>query len=879
MAFIIPMIGAALGLGAVGTAALQIGAAVGLGFLAKSLAPKAKRSKSAAQGGGGQNLSLRIETDAPRQVILGRQATAGTLVYWQCTGDNNETLHMVVALADHECHQLVQVWVDGKLYSWNSETGIVSAHANKLKIRFYSGTSTQTVDTIVRNASGGRWTNNERGIGVCYAVIEVTEDERVFKGGIPQIVFVIEGAKLYDPREDDTAGGDGDQRWNDPSTWVYSNNSAVALYNVLRGIHQNGVFLMGLQAPADTIRMADFEAAANACDESVSLEAGGSEARYRCGVVIDVGPGLNPERDAIEALIEGMAGDVICAGGIYRIMAGVSQSSVATLTDADFIVTEPLIAEPRRARTELTNAISGSFSDPARSYNIVPLPTRRSSDDEDDDGGFQWTRALDLSGVTSRTQAQRVMEYRRKEARRQLRARGTLKARWFGIEPGDWVTINSTRRGWSGRTFRVGGTAGENDLTSGREFIEVDTEVDDWIASDEIADNEVADLPGGGPTLTAVTGWDVTPVVVEGFNGQQRPGLRATWTPITDSTVTSLNIEYRKVGDTVAMEVVVIDPSTGQRTWTEGIQGELVYEARAIPVTVPLRGVDWTLWDNTGDEVAQQIVGVAQLANGVPPDTITPEMLDAQSRFLLGLITATDEVLGSVSQQVTQAVAELSLLGQATIQSLAMGGDNRARITVERTERATQDQALAQQITTAIAQLNGVAAAVQQEITARVTGQDALAQLISTVSTQVDDQTFTVQVIQQSIDGIAGKAGLSLGANNEIIGYALLDGTVEGSTFTVAANAFQVALFEAVGGSPVPVFGISMVNGVPRLALRADMIADGSIAARHITSVSIEALTAAFGSGTFAGIVQSAATANGSLRLNFANPEIRLTTA
>ena len=855
MAFIGALIGAAFGLGAVGTAVVQVGLAVGLGFAAKSLRPKQKTSKSSAASQGGANLSMRIETDAPRQVILGRQATAGTLVYWQCTGDNNETLQMVLALADHECEGLVTLWVDGKQRNWDSDTGVVSGHNGKLKVRFYKGTSTQTVDTAVRDASGGRWTNNERGIGVCYAVVEATDDEKVFKGGIPQIVFVIDGAKLYDPREDDTAGGDGDQRWNDPSTWTYSRNSAVALYNILRGIHQDGVFLMGLNAPADTIRMADFEAAANACDESVALGAGGTEPRYRCGMVIDVGPGLQPEREAIELLIEGMAGDVICAGGIYRIMAGVSRSSVATLSDADFVITEPLIADPRRPRTELTNAISASFSDPARSYNIVPLPTRRSSDDEEEDGGYQWTRALDLSGVISRTQAQRVMEYRRREARRQLRARGTLKARWFALEPGDWVTINSDRRGWSGRTFQIGPTSSAPDLASGREFLEIDTEVDNWTSGDEIADNEVADLPGGGPTLTVVSGWTVTAVNIEGANGQQRPGLRAEWVPITDSTVTSLRIEYRKVGDTVPLSTVVLDPSEGQRTWTEGIQGSLVYEARVIPITTPLRGVGWTSWESTEEEVVQQIVGVAKLAESVPPGSISVEELDAQSRYILSLVTAADEVLGSIPQQIAQQRSELEMLGQAAIQGLQLGNDARAKITVERTERIAAGEVLAQQITTALAQLDGVSAAVQQEITARINADGALAQAIDSVTTIVDDQQLTVQVIQQSIDGIQGRVGLVVNANGHIVGSVLLDGTSSSSTFTVSASSFQVALLDSTAGSAVPVFAISNVNGVPRLTLRADMIADGAISARSLSVATLSAITANLGTVT-AGLIR-----------------------
>lgn len=830
-------IGAALGLGAVGTAAVQLGLAVGLGYAAKSLKPSAKGKQR------GQNVSLRIETDAPREVILGRQATAGSLVYWQCTGAHNKTLQMVIALADHECEGLVELWVDGKLRSWDPETGIVDGFDDKLVVRFYSGAADQTVDTVVRDASGGRWTDNERGIGVCYAVVEATEDEKVFKGGIPQILFVIDGAKLYDPRKDDTVGGEGDHRWGDASTYEFSDNSAVAIYNVLRGIYQGDVFLMGLLAPADTIRMSDFEAAANACDEAVSLAAGGTEPRYRCAVRVDVGPGLSPERDALEMLIEGMAGDVICAGGIYRIMAGVSRSPVASLTDADFVVTEPLIADPRRPRTELANAIAASFSDPGRSYNVVPLPTRRSSEDEAADGGYRWTRALDLSGVRSRTQGQRVQEIRRREARRQLRGRGTLKARWFVLEPGDWVEITSNRRGWEDRTFEIGASSVAEALASDRELIEVDGGIDDWSTSDEIADDAVADLPGGGPTLTEVGSFTVEVVTIEGVNGQQIPGLRATWTPIDDATVTSLRIQYRKLGDTEVLgEVAVLDPSAGQRTWAGGIQGGIEYQARAIPVTQPVRTVDWTAWASSGTETAQQIVGVAQLATSVPPDTITAEMLDEQSRRTLLLMTARAEAQGSVAALRAEVRDEILRLTEAVADLQAARAETGAFIRRQEIIRQSDTESFAQQLTQVQAQLENDVATAIQTLEASVFDEEnglpskASASSVTALSTTVGDLTSTVGVVAGTVDGIKAYYGVTLDVNGRF-GFFKMDGTGEEVSALFAADKFAIIGTGAEPDVKAP-FYVDTEAGV--ILLDGDVYAPGSITGEHIAANSIE---------------------------------------
>lgn len=856
-------------LGTVGAALAEIGIAVGLGFAAKKLAPKPKSSASSATERG-RTLQLDIDTNAPRQVIFGRSATAGSLVYWQTTGTDNALLQMVVALADHECQGLVEIWADGKLRAWNSGTGVVDGYNDKLKVRFYSGTGTQTVDTAVRDASGGGWTNTETGANVCYAVVEAAYDEVVFQAGIPQLVFVIDGAKLYDPRFDATVGGSGSQLWADPSTWVFSANPAVAIYNVLRGFKAGGKPLLGLNAPADAVRLSDFEAAANVCDETVALLAGGTEPRYRCGLVVTLDG--QPNRDALEALIASMAGDVICSGGIYRIIAGVARSSVATLTDDDLIIADPFVSEPRLTRGELTNAVMGSFSDPARSYNAVPLPPRTSSTDETVDGGIRLAQSLDLVAVTSRTQGQRVMEIARKRARRQVRTRFTLRARWFGLEPGDWITFTSARRGYSAKVFEVDHVKRNPDLTSAVSLREMDAGFDDWSTADELADDTSNNLPAAGPTLTFVSGLAVTNVVVAGVDGAQRPGLQATWTAITDPTVVALRIEYRKQGDTVALERRVEDPSTGTYTWVDGIQGGLGYEIRALPVTQPERGVDWTSWVQPSGSTGPQKVDVAIT---VPPDTITEEMLDPQARFELGLMTALAEAQGSVSAQMQEAFRQIAISAESAIRGMVAGRQNKVAILVEQTQRLTDKEAFAQQVTTLQAALDNAAAQIVTEQTVRAEADNSLSSQVTTVSSGVAANTAAVAVLQTSVDGISARFGVALNINGQVIGLIALDGTPEGSNFTVAADKFLVALPDITGGDAVPAFSLQNVNGSAKLTLRGDMIADGAIIAQHLAVSTLSAIAANIGEVT-AGVLRST---DNLMRIDLNTKSISITTA
>lgn len=826
MAFIAPFIGAALGLGAVGTAVLEVGLAFGAGAIARSLKPKTKKTRSQSERG--QTLSLEIGTNLPRRAIIGRAPTGGQLVYWQCTGSNNETVQMVVKLADHECHGLAELWVDGKKRDWNPVTGVVDGFDGKLKIRFYHGTGTQTVDTAVRDASGGRWTDNERGIGVCYVVVEATEDETVFKSGLPQIVYVVDGAKLYDRRKDSTVGGVGPQRRNDPSTWTFSRNPAVATDNVLWMIPQNGAYLMGLRAPPETVRQSDFEAAANACDEPMALAAGGTEPRYQCGFAVDIGPGLYPEREALEMLIDSMAGDVITACGIYRIMAGVSRPIVATLSDADFVHDEPFMWSSKRPRTELTNAVAASFANPAEAYKMTPLPLRWSSVDQDHDGGNRWTRSLDLRGVQSHTQGQRIQEIRRREGRRQVRGHGRLRAEWFVLEPGDWVLLNSDRAGWSGRTFEIGASSEQRKLTSDRAFLEADEEVDDWSSGMELPEDAVADLPSAGPTLTLVSGFTVTADFMPGFGDEQIPILRFGWVPVTDRTVVQLEIEYRKSGDTVAMSKVVLDPAAGEAIVPDGIQGGLIYQARIKPVTMPLRAVDWTAWAATAGTSPQQIVGVAAVANSLPPGTLTTEMMSAQTRIEHEFITAKATVQGSVEERLQMVFQELQALGQAQLVHRQVTDGTYADVRTEIQKRATLQEAFASYKVTTDAVLNDP-----------VTGLPATA-------TSVLDLKSRVTANEGSITSILASAGLKVevdGPYGVVTGAVQIDGTALASIIMLLSDKLVIAKPNRTGAKQI--FTTGTVDGVNDvIVLNADLLLpDNAVKAKHMQVITLDAIS------------------------------------
>lgn len=821
MPFIIPVIGAAFSAAAIGQALVGVALSVGLSALARRLSPKPRSLNTA---GAGMRLSLRVDPNTEREIILGRAATAGSLVWWNTYGPNgNDNLQLVFAVADHPCFIIDRIWINGVLATLGEDTGngyTVSQYPG-MYIKFHDGAWDQAADSDLVANSGGLWTSNHRGRGVAYVRVTMAYNETLYTNGQPRFLFEILGAKLYDIRRDSTAGGSGSHRWGDPSTYEWSENPVVIEYNWRRGIYVNGQLLAGMHTPAAALPAAAWIAAANACDETVALKSGGTEARYRCGGIAAVN---QDNKSVLTDIVTSFGGFEIDTGGVIVPKPAVAQASVMTITDDDLISDGDVEITPRLPRSDLANATFGTYHEPASAYEAISLPPRISPDDEAIDGGVHLPQHYALDYVASGTQGQRILEVFRRRDRWQKRVRIKLRSRFAVLESGDWITWNSSRYGIDGGVFEVISLQIGSDLTVSVHLREVSSSIYTWTpAVDELDPDAPGTVASGGSTFSAIAGLDVEAVAIDGGGAATRPGIRATWTAVTDPTVQSVEFEYRRSGDTVALSVLSLLPGGGQYTWVNGVQGEAIYEVRARPIVLPERPVSWTGWVSTASNTAPQVVEVGAIT--IPPDTVTAEMLDAQTRFELSLVTAVDTEFGSAAADLEAARQEIERAAAGAITALIGQDQAKAQIKVEQITRATETSALASQITT--------------------------------VATALDSNVAAVVVLQTSVNGISANWAVGIDINGYVVGTVKLDGSASGSTFDVVADKFRVALPGTTGGGVVPVFQISNVSGSPKLVLRGDMIADGAIIARSLAVTSLSSIVANLGVIT-AGKLQSA---------------------
>ena len=270
-------IGAALAatLATVGTVLTIAGAVLSIGAMLFM-----KKPKPASQEDEGQQLRLKVDPQAPTPILFGRAATGGFLIARDTYGAKNANLAMLVALSvggPIEGIESVKLGDFPVGFSGNPNTTLAPVNTvqgspdsklykTKYKTRYFSG-------GIMTNSVGGtagvpifnRSTDRISGIAATLAILEYNAE--AFPQGQPEAEYVAKGVKCYDPRKDDTyTGGAGTHRYENTSTYTYSDNPFICALNWTLGRFENGVRVFGIGAPKAEVDIAAFVAGANVAD-------------------------------------------------------------------------------------------------------------------------------------------------------------------------------------------------------------------------------------------------------------------------------------------------------------------------------------------------------------------------------------------------------------------------------------------------------------------------------------------------------------------------------------------------------------------------------------------------------------------------------------
>jgi hypothetical protein len=653
----------------------------------------------------GDNQKPVTDPNTPRQGIIGEFATAGSLTTWQTWGTNNEYIILLFALADHKCHSLTGMWWNGAACTINGDGSIEESLRNgkyHLWVTFYDGSWTQSADSELVTQSAGRWTNNDRGRGVCYVKVKARFNSKVHDQGLNglfSLLFKVKGAFLYDRRLDTTAGGSGSQRENDQTTWTWSDNAAVAVENVLRGLRVEDTTMtagsrttdvwFGCGLTSGDLPYAENVAAMNSCDEAVTLKAGGTEKRYRANGLVW---GDQAPRDSVEGLLAAQAGRLLTGPGRWIIRPGVARSIERSFVDSSFRLDGPATYKDFTALGEVVNCVTGRFCDPAQQFKANPLPPRTNSTYEAADGGRK-SEAWDFPFITSQTQGQRCLKIFLERHRRQKTARRTLAPENLDLEALDWIGWQSDRHVWDldFEIEKVHARLGEDEfLQVVADLRETDASVYAWTAAtDELDPSTATAINGGTITAAAVAGLTVTTTTTTA-TGEVKPGLLFDWTEVTDPTAWGVRVEYRKQGTTAALtKEVTIDPTTAdvqQARVDEGVVGTATFEGRAAILYNPWIEPVFSSW------VAAAAATTA--AQSVPgDDTVTTAKLVAKASQLSATYFTGSTTIQTNSATTVREIGALTItttdqpleIGFSVVEQLSSGSAYEYYISVDST--------------------------------------------------------------------------------------------------------------------------------------------------------------------------------------------------
>lgn len=857
------------GLSALGAFALKTAVGLGLSLAAQALAGKPK-------GPGEQTFSLSTSLqgggDLSRSFIMGRAATGGSIVWvntWGRDGKSpNAWLTQVIALSDLPIRGVVELWVDGERVVFdparNNDTiyGQVIPNFNKdgpnMYVKIYDGTQTEadpalmTIDSNQQRA----WGPGRIGDGVAYAIVRTRATKNMFSG-IPRLVFVVDGLRLYDPSRDSTQpGGDGPQRYANPATWGGDGDDlpAVQLYNILRGIYYKGQWVYGFQRLAARRLDSTWITAINKCRLPV-LGANGMEPQYRSGGEIVVSAQMS---EAIDTLLTACQGEVAEAGGIYSLRVGEPEPPLFSITDADIISTDEQRFTPFYGLADSINGITGTYPEPLENWAAKSAPPLYRPDLEELDGNRRLLANVEFTFVPYAEQVQRLMKSALLSAMRTRRHTLTLPPKfWRYCVPGDTLRWTSERNGYVNKLFTIKGVVDRANLECVIDILEYDPADYSWNSSTEFQPPVIGSLGPIIPAPQPILDWDVEPYIIrDQLSAERRPAMRILWDNDSEALigVRAVQWEVRVLGQVdLVLQGSTDQPERGSAILSAGIMPNQRYEARGRFVPDDdSRDTEWSSWipvltDNVLlgagdieielgaigddaksiwkalgqqlDEVWKRIEHLAQaeqLEGAV--SQIARQNLSAEIGQSKASIERVDRVLASSNLAVATAIEQLT----------ARVGSNEAAVLTESEARSDGDEALANQIQAVRAEVEGAFADGGIRFEARATSGNVNARYALLMRAGLGDdyletglflEIYTeggvlrsrMNVVAQQFSIAAGTSATPVFAviNNEVymvnakIQQAQIDNLLVGTTNLAPSAVTEVEYFEQNNGNPI----------------------------------------------------------------------------
>ena len=649
--------------------------------------------------------------DVPVDAIFGTAATAGHYVHYQTYGTDNDYIKLVYVVGSGLHDSLSGLCVDGvakTLTGSNADPhgkSVVEYNVggtDYMWVKFYDGSLTQAADAqLVALADPvGRWTTDHKLAGHAYVIVTVRYNETLFGRALPKFLFVVDGLRLYDWRKDPTqVGGDpmGTHTWGSVSTYEFSKNPAVCLFNYRRGIYVGDLLLLGDGAADSDCDIAKFSAAANLSDESVTFpETGRTLPRYIVGAAVSDDMDSQTVTQMFEQAMGGYGAE---SGGVYWPIPAAQGTPVMTITDADLQKGYARSLQKRMPPDRTYTRVQGVYTEPSQGWQSVPYGTRMDAAVDTDQGGPR-TLKLDFGYVPVYETAQMLAEIRRRRDLYTASETCVVRPKFERLETGDLIT-----RETSLFVSAVMSVESYDELDDGSIRLSL-REWDNVIvpaSGDSFVDVPVEPGPAGPTPSLILCPSAFGAIAVDQVSGTtSMPAVRVSWTAITDPTVTRVVIKYWPDDDGETNASYLPAPPLAGHALITGLQPDKYYRFAATIETQPYRAVTYTssvLVLTTGLTVASdvpayitdQLRQLRQLRSLIEQFKVLGTVIEAADRenYVLRQTLSRDidvklgEVEAGFNEVIEAAVGPTSAIAIAIQSLFASMGDNTAEVNIK----------------------------------------------------------------------------------------------------------------------------------------------------------------------------------------------------
>lgn len=413
----------------------------------------------------------------------------------------------------------------------------------KLQHIYKDGDSAQTSSDWGGSPPSPLWTSAHRLRGVAHSRLLMLWDEAVYQSGAPTPTAVLDGHAVdgypfYDPR------------FGTYPTFTDNPALLAAWWMTLPRT------LGGCGIPSDWIDWSSVAAAANVCDEIITVKGIGGIGyefikRYQCNVLLDTG---DSPMSNLDRILSAMAGRKAFTAGKYRLVAGAFRSATITITDDDVIGTKPVTLSNATGDRPPVNVVTAEFVDASKAWQASsPDPVRNAAYLASD--GVEEPLPMQLQATTDPRQANYLMGVALESARPAFNGQISVGGIGENIALLDTIQLDLTNRDvYSGRTFEVLGITDNWDGTFDLVISEIKAttwalDTERWTPIAQPVPADLSYLWNVSDVSNLNVSLGVPQRLLDGSNVTQ---VRLTWNAHTQDGVKDggkIEVRYSRVGD------------------------------------------------------------------------------------------------------------------------------------------------------------------------------------------------------------------------------------------------------------------------------------------------------------------------------------------